>query len=242
MADLNVFINQYKGQKVASRGGITGECVSLVQRWAEVNGVSGSPVFPVAAAKDMAGSRGDAFTWIANTPSNQPVAGDIVVMNERVGGGYGHTGVVTAANLNTFNMFDQWNISGGATAGVRTYNYNSVSGWLRLKNQGDNVGVPNTEYDRVVIENYNLGVSLRNTEAKLTEVANIADTREKQIRDITKVATGKEGYDPDGIIAAIKDLQNRPTGGGADKETKDLVKENNNILKQIWDKISSIFK
>lgn len=181
--NLQEFIKQYQGKQVNSRGGILGECVALAQRWAEVNGVSGSPVFPVAAAKDMAGSRPDAFTWIANTPTGVPQPGDIIVMNGRVGGGYGHTGIVTAANQNTFNIFDQWNIGGGATAGIRTYGYGSVSGWLRLKNkasnnQGGNMAQVSEQQiyawlhgpggiDDLTVQNYNLGLKIKEKDAAL---------------------------------------------------------------------------
>ena len=69
---LQQFMNAWANKKVPSRGGITGQSVSLVQKWAEDNGVSGTPVFPVASAYMMAGKRPDAFTWVANTPKAVP--------------------------------------------------------------------------------------------------------------------------------------------------------------------------
>jgi GH25 family lysozyme M1 (1,4-beta-N-acetylmuramidase) len=142
---IQEFINQWQGQLVPSCGGITGQCVSLSQQWAQANGVSGCPVFPVAAAKDMAGSRPDFFDWTPNTPSGVPPAGAIIVFDSRYGGGYGHTGVCTGrADTNTFDMFQE-NDPGGSGAHVKTYNYNGCSGWLTFKSVtpplADNEGI-----------------------------------------------------------------------------------------------------
>ena len=131
---LQQFINQWQGKKVPSRGGITGQCVSLSQAWAEANGVTGAPVFPVASAYQMAGSRPDAFTWEANKvgdPNSKPAPGDIVVMNQSYGPD-GHTFVCVNSDGYTITGFTQ-NDPLGAAAGLRTYGFGSVSGWLKLK-------------------------------------------------------------------------------------------------------------
>ena len=45
-------------------------------------------------------------------------------------------------------------------------------------------------------------------------------------------------------LTEINDLKAKlaSAGGGIDKETKDQIAETNNIVKQIWNKITSIFK
>jgi len=137
---LQQFMNAWQGKKVPSRGGITGQCVSLVQHWAEDQGIGGTPVFPVPSAYLMAGKRPDAFTWVANTPTGVPSPGDIVVFSNRVGGGHGHTGVVVSANVNTLDVFQQ-NDPMGSGAYTKRYTYANVLGWLKLKQAPTNQGV-----------------------------------------------------------------------------------------------------
>lgn len=131
---------QRAGQRLNSRGGILGECVSLVQNYAEnVLGVPGTPVFPVPFARLMAGARPDYFTWVTNTPEGVPPYGSIVVFNGRMGGGYGHTGVaIEGTDVNQVRLIQQ-NDPLGSGASIKVYNYNNVMGWLVPKSQA----VPN---------------------------------------------------------------------------------------------------
>lgn len=125
------FLNQYQGKFAYSRGGIPGQCVDTVQKFAELNGVGGTPVFPVAAAKDMAGTRGDSFDFIANSPTNVPNPGDIVIWNTAVGP-YGHTAIFLDGNANSFRSIDSnWPV--GTPIHIQSHNYNGVVGWLRFK-------------------------------------------------------------------------------------------------------------
>lgn len=142
------------GKRVNSAGGILGECVALVQKYAnEVLGVSGAPVFPVASAKDMVGSRPDAFTWVPNTPTGVPPYGSIVVFNGRVGGGYGHTGVaIEGSDTNQVRVIQQ-NDPYGSGVSIKTYPYNNVSGWLVPKS--NNAGTPAQGGTDVVIQGEN---------------------------------------------------------------------------------------
>lgn len=140
---LDQFINAWTNKKVPSRGGITGQCVSLVQHWAEDQGVTGTPVFPVGNAYQMAGLRPDYFTWVANSATNYPSPGDIIVWNKTWGGGAGHTGIVTSANVNSFQAFEQNNPTGSGAHLVNHPNYSGVLGWLKFKSkpQEDNVNI-----------------------------------------------------------------------------------------------------
>lgn len=142
------------GKRVNSAGGYLGECVALVQKYAnEVLGVSGAPVFPVPAAKDMVGSRPDAFTWVPNTPTGVPPYGSIVVFNGRVGGGYGHTGVaIEGSDTNQVRVIQQ-NDPYGSGASIKTYPYTNVSGWLVPKS--NNAGSPAQGGTDVVIQGEN---------------------------------------------------------------------------------------
>jgi len=144
---------QRAGQRLGSRGGITGQCVALVQNYAEnVLGVPGTPVFPVPAAKDMPGQRGDYFRWVANTPSGIPPYGSIVVFNGRVGGGYGHTGVaIEGSDTNQVRIIQQ-NDPMGSGASIKVYNYNNVVGWLVPKSQAEQ---PQGGNDVIINDNNN---------------------------------------------------------------------------------------
>lgn len=218
--NLNDFINQNTGKMVGSRGGIAGQCVSLAQAWAEANGVGGTPVFPVAAAKDMAGARGDAFNWIANTPTGVPQPGDIMVWNTAVGP-YGHTAIFVSGDANGFTSFDQnWPV--GSSAHKQAHNYNGVVGWLRLKGN-DNVGVANTEYDRVVIENYNLGVQLRNTQGELNDARNLLKQQGDRINELQKAV--------DDANALVQKLQAELVASGNDKAA--LTKKVDDLQKRV---------
>lgn len=147
MYSIQQFKNENQGTLVASRGGITGQCVSLVQRWAEVNGVSGSPVFPVANARDMnANTRQDAFTWIPNKvgdPTSKPEPGDIVVFS------WNHTGLCEGSDGYTMTLFQQ-NDPTGSTAHSKNYSFNGCTGWLRLKSQGGASVKPTIEQMRYI--------------------------------------------------------------------------------------------
>lgn len=138
---IGEWYTQRAGQRLNSRGGILGECVSLVQNYAEnVLGVPGTPVFPVPFARLMAGARPDYFTWVANTPDGVPPYGSIVVFNGRMGGGYGHTGVaIEGSDTNQVRVIQQ-NDPLGSGASIKTYNYNNVMGWLVPKAQAPQGG------------------------------------------------------------------------------------------------------
>lgn len=130
MADVvDRFYARTHDQRINSCGGILGQCVAGVQSYTNVElGIGGCPAFPVQYAYQMFGSRLDAFDWVRNTPSGIPPRGAIMVWNGNVGGGAGHTGVVTAANVNTFDCYQQ-NDPYNSAMHVKTYNYNNVIGW-----------------------------------------------------------------------------------------------------------------
>jgi FtsZ-binding cell division protein ZapB len=130
MADVvDRFYARTNGQAINSCGGIKGQCVAGVQSYTNVElGIGGCPAFPVAGAKDMFGTRSDAFTWVRNTPSGVPPRGAIMVWNGNVGGGWGHTGVVVSANVNNFNAYQQ-NDPYSSGMHVKAYDYNNVIGW-----------------------------------------------------------------------------------------------------------------
>ncbi|OAE01849.1 CHAP domain-containing protein [Arthrobacter sp. OY3WO11] len=134
--NLDAFIAKYTGvPKVGNTPENTGECVGLSMVW------TASQKLPHTwgHAKDLlANADRKAFDVIANSPTNYPQPGDVLCMDRRWGGGYGHTGVVVRADVNTYTLFEQNNPKGSAPRVVAHPNYYGVQGWMRSKNkQGD---------------------------------------------------------------------------------------------------------
>lgn len=110
-----------------------GECVGLVSVFMDVFGIP----HVWGHAKDLFYNAPDQyFEKILNTIEVLPTTGDIMCMDGGVGGGLGHTGVAskTGAQL-TFEMFQQ-NDPTGTSPQLKTYIYDHVIGWLRVKNIG----------------------------------------------------------------------------------------------------------
>lgn len=71
------------------------------------------------------------YSQIPNSPTAVPQAGDIIVWNNRYGGGFGHTGIATGeGDTNYFVSFDQNYPTGSPSKPVR-HSYDGVIGWLR---------------------------------------------------------------------------------------------------------------
>lgn len=129
---LQAFIDKYAGQaNVGDTPENTGECVGLIEVWLNEQG---HPANVWGNAKDLLANAGPEFVVISNTADNYPLPGDILCFNGRWGGGFGHTGVVTSANVDNFTLFEQNNPTGSAPHLVDHPNYSNVQGWMRLKN------------------------------------------------------------------------------------------------------------
>lgn len=254
MYSIQQFINENQGTLIASRGGITGQCVSLVQKWGEVNGVSGSPVFPVANAKDMNGStRQDAYTWIPNKvgdPTSKPQPGDTVVFS------WNHTGLCVTSDGYTIQMFQQ-NDPTGSTAHMKSYNFNGCTGWLRLKNT--NQGVPamaSTRQDTEAAFRGFLGRGGGNEwdgqpfDVMINGIRNSPEGQAYATRILSVPA-------PDVLAAQVADLQKQlaqvtkqyqdllakpPVSGGIDQATKDQIADTNTKVTWIQSLLTKIFK
>jgi hypothetical protein len=126
MASVQDLINKYNGTKINTDGADAGQCTAVPHAWEEMNG------WPVVLgnAKDTLGNAPSAvYLKVTNTPTNAPVPGSIVVWGPTWGGGLGHTAVVVASNINTFECFEQ-NDGDNGLAHVGTHNYSGVEGWF----------------------------------------------------------------------------------------------------------------
>ena len=76
-------------------------------------------------------------TVYKNTPSFLAKKGDVFVMGANRGGGYGHTGIVVSATLNTITVIEQNWLGGGATFSEvttkRTHGYDKEMWFIRPK-------------------------------------------------------------------------------------------------------------
>ena len=76
-------------------------------------------------------------TVYKNTPSFLAKKGDVFVMGANRGGGYGHTGIVVSATLNTITVIEQNWLGGGATFSEvttkRTHTYDTEMWFIRPK-------------------------------------------------------------------------------------------------------------
>lgn len=239
MVTLQQFINDWSGKKVPSRGGIIGQCVSLSQHWAEDNGVTGTPVFPVASAYQMPNTRKDFFTYEANTPKGVPAPGDIVVFSNRVGGGHGHTGVVVSANTQTLDVFQQ-NDPRGSGAYTKRYNYANVLGWLKLKKA---VAPP-----QGVVMNNQSGVELYRTGLhRDPENSQVADQwngmSPAQALNVLRTTAEWQATDAkikayDSLRAQVAELSTRPTKAELEG-VRDALNASNAKIKQLEDEVKS---
>ena len=127
MIDVPTFIRTFLGvQGTGTTVGNTGECVGLVEKWLQHNG---KPSIP-GNAKDLIANAPHAdYKATLNLPSNYPPVGAVVCWDGTWGGGYGHTAIVVASNLNKLVVFEQ-NDPTGAAPLVATHTYAGVSGWL----------------------------------------------------------------------------------------------------------------
>jgi len=127
MIDLATFISQYLGK--ANTGDTpqnAGQCVGLVEAWLDANK---APHVWGNAVDLLANADPKFYKRVSNIPTNFPPPGAIVCWRGTWGGGYGHTAIVVAANVNLLVVFEQNNPIGGAPV-VATHNYSGVQGWL----------------------------------------------------------------------------------------------------------------
>jgi hypothetical protein len=154
------FIKKYQGKTVGfpDNNFYKGECLSLVKVYIKET----TGIYPPASGCNGArcywsifpSPLSQVFEKIPNTPDFTPIEGDIMVWNEKTGGGYGHIAICTGKNTGTqyFESFDQnWQ---GRHAHLVNHNYKNVYGVLRLKKEVGNLPTmpEKPKYDEAWIE------------------------------------------------------------------------------------------
>jgi len=85
------------------------------------------------------------YTWIANTATNVPSPGDIVVWDERVGDENGHTAIFIEGDDRSFTSFDQNFPRPGTPCSRQFHHYTEgVQGWQRFTVSTASTGVLTT--------------------------------------------------------------------------------------------------
>jgi len=153
---LKDFINKW-----INKGGVgntpenKGQCVGLVCVWVDELGLD----HIWGNAKDLwKNYNPNQFDFVLNTADAYPIAGDIVVWNEKMGGGYGHTAIATGVHqtegkaTDWFEAFSQ-NDPVGSPCILKKYSYNNVIGFIRPKKE------------LVKLDNYYLGIDLNNKDS-----------------------------------------------------------------------------
>ena len=127
---LDEFITKYTGQSnVGDTPENIGQCVGLIEVYTDMLGLPHT----WGNAKDLFTTADpSSFDIIQNTPTNFPLAGDILVFGTTYGNGSGHTGIVVTADANTVTLFEQ-NDPVGSTPHETRYNYPDCLGWLHPK-------------------------------------------------------------------------------------------------------------
>lgn len=110
------------------------DCVDVPKSWAEY--LTDKPWTTSLAwgnAKDLYNNVGDTY-WDHIPRGNAPLAGDIVVMNGSIGGGYGHTGVVVSVDGNNITIYQQNTFTQQPVyTGVYNAYVSYITGYLRPK-------------------------------------------------------------------------------------------------------------
>jgi hypothetical protein len=106
------------------------QCVELVNEWLKE---LGEPTAPFTNAQDFDDKlKGNpAFTWTANTPTNIPSPGDVVVW-QGLGLPFGHVAIFVSGDVNNFTSFDQ-NFPLNTLPHLQSHTYWNVEGWLHPK-------------------------------------------------------------------------------------------------------------
>lgn len=161
------------------------QCVDLVNQYAVDRGL---PRFTGGAAADMFGQSPQAYTWVSNTPDGVPPEGAIVVWNRGVGP-WGHIAIARKGSTKSVLKTVDQNWNGRPNATAVDHNYNHVIGWgipkiYQNNSQGDNMGVPNAQYDAVVVDNYNLNLRIRALEAEIGGIASERDALKKEVANL----------------------------------------------------------
>lgn len=153
---LQEFISKWNNKYCDFDNAYGAQCVDLARQfWKEVanitqpKSVRGACDFWTSYPTDPA--LNSYYNRIDNAPNNHPNPGDIVLWDNKAGGGYGHIAICIKADANSFTSFDQ-NYPVGSPCSQWTHNYTHVFGWFTPKgaSMGTTVQVPSDTFEELV--------------------------------------------------------------------------------------------
>lgn len=154
MDKLQQFIFAFNGQKnIGDTSENKGQCVGLIEEWLDetlhLSHVWGNAMDLLSNADPKV------YTVEYNTPTGIPPRGSVLVFKKEFNGTVGHTGIVTKADVNTFELFEQNNPT-GAGCRLHTYpNYANVLGWIIPPTQTATVQVDSKKFEELVGKSVN---------------------------------------------------------------------------------------
>jgi len=163
---LQDFITQNDGKVLNFDGAYGNQCMDLFEFYNR--DVIGNPTPVAGNAIDVQNTYPKAYySWVANTPTNVPEPGDVVIWGNSPGltGQYGHIDVFISGDANAFTGFDQnWpsaedaNGNGVGVCHRQPHIYQGVLGWLHPISQTPTTGtyVDQATFNKLV---HNSGVA-----------------------------------------------------------------------------------
>ena len=223
MISLSEFVTKYTGQSVSFTNCSDNQCMTLMHVYlAEVFGLTDPSLLANPSAFEVytnfAHESGNQyFDLVANSPTNVPNPGDLVIFGQNIGGTgvNGHICVFVSGDINQFTSFD-CNWPTGSFPHLQTHTYEGVLGWLTPKPQGKFLTTDEvtklTQEAQALEQFISMGYTTPNdVTAKITAY-------EKQIADLSKQLEDANKKN-DGLLLEIK-------------QTQDLVSQAANTVQQ----------
>lgn len=173
-------------------GAAGNQCFDLAQFW---NFVLGGQPFTGATADLIYNQPQTIYVQVANTPSNFPVAGDIIVWK------WPHVGIVISADANQVTVLEQ-NDPTDSNCHIKTYDYSGVIGWLHPKQLPEDPQAELSQSNADRDTNYNLALALFNALGISLDPNNKEASKQEGVQKINDLKTQ---HDQDILtITAIK--------------------------------------
>ena len=250
--------NKYLGRQIDLDGFPPGQpfqCYDLANQYSlDIGGQR----FTGLNASDIFGQQPSKYDWIRNTPNGVPPAGAVVVWDGGINNGPGHVAVATGnGNTNQFETIDQnWNAN---RVTLNTHNYSHVIGWGVPKGATNMANYTEEKINEGDVVNVIRWLTGREAspDDKSYAIVNDGASWKKWVYDgIMRHPGAFDGWkrevanrdavisERDKTIAELKEqLKNAQNGsGGLSEQDRAAINETNSIVKQIWAKITGIFK
>ncbi len=245
------FIAKYNGQSVDYDGVYGAQCFDLFQFYnrdvVQAPFVSGQYAYQIWSNFPVA-----FYLAVANTPTNAPSLGDVVIWGANFNGGAGHVGIATGNCIDAILEVLEQNDPTGSPSHIKTYNYDNVIGWIhpRVLPNTVNQEVPATvEQIQATLATQIQAVStcqtqLRSATDQITTLQGQLQTESEKVTDLTKKLNDlQSSYETEqnrniALNKANAEISSENQDKGSELlDTQHLVAETKNYLYAIVDKL-----